>query len=163
VASNRSRETAYGDVIAGLLDVRVDPASQRFDAEIAAAEEEGRIDPQTAKVLRWWQRESIRGLVDHARTVVPATLVALEQSAVGAGAETEASSRSWARAVGDDFVADPVVDLTARAGTVQAATVHPDPVHSDSAHADPVPPPADLADHRRRLLVAGLTRVSNDH
>jgi len=26
-----------------------------------------------------------------------------------------------------------------------------------------VPPPADLADHRRRLLVAGLTRVSNDH
>ena len=150
MASKRSRETAYGDVIAGLLDVRVDPASERFDAEIAAAVEEGRIDPQTAKVLRWWQRESIRGLVEHARTVVPATLVALEQSAVGAGAETEASSRSWARAVGDDLGTEPVVDLT---------------LHAEKARsvAETVPPPADLADHRRRLLVAGLTRVSNDH
>jgi len=155
VASNRSRETAYGDVIAGLLDVRVDPASQRFDAEIAAAEEEGRIDPQTAKVLRWWQRESIRGLVEHARTVVPATLVALEQSAVGAGAETEASSRSWARAVGDDLGSDSVLDLTRSAGKVHAETLH--------SADETVPPPADLADHRRRLLVAGLTRVSHDH
>ncbi len=152
MTSKRSRETAYGELIAGLLDVRADPASQRFDAEIAAAEDEGRIDPQTAKVLRWWQRESIRGLVEHARTVVPPTLVALEQSAVGAGAETEASSQSWARAVGDDgswgrAVGDEtVVDLTSPPSTAPA-----------------VSPPADLAEHRRRLLVAGLTRVRTDH
>lgn len=149
MSSKQSREQAYGDLIAGLLDVRVDPASERFDAEIAAAEQEGRIDPQTAKVLRWWQREAIRGLVEHARTVVPATLVALEQSATGAGSETEASARSWARAVGDDEgshslpsapTEDSLVDLTAQ-----------------------IPKPADLAQHRQRLLVAGLTRVRTDH
>src|SRR6478609_4802720 len=78
MASRRSRESAYADLVAGLLDVRTDPATDRFDAELAAAEEDGRVDPQTAKVLRWWQREALRALVDHARTVVPPTMLAIE-------------------------------------------------------------------------------------
>ena len=150
MTSKRSRETAYADLVAGLLDVRTDAASTRFDAEIAAAEEEGRIDAQTAKVLRWWQRESIRGLVEHARTVVPATLMALEQSSVGAGAEAEASSRSWARAVGDD--------LATPSGTSAAAAQTSPVVDLTAAIVEPT----DLGERRRRMLVAGLTRVHSD-
>jgi hypothetical protein len=144
MTSRRSREGAYADLVAGLLDVRNDPATDRFDAELTAAEDEGRIDPQTAKVLRWWQRESLRTFVEHARVVVPPTLLALEQSVSGADREVEVSARSWARAVGDDAVPD--TNSTASAADEEAA----------------VPPPADLSEHRRRLLVAGLTRVRED-
>jgi hypothetical protein len=145
MTSRRSREGAYADLVAGLLDVRNDPATDRFDAELAAAEEAGRIDPQTAKVLRWWQRESLRTFVEHARVVVPPTLLALEQSVSGADREVEVSARSWARAVGDDDAAE----------RTSAA-----PPEADDE--DGVPPPADLSEHRRRLLVAGLTRVRED-
>jgi hypothetical protein len=131
VASKRSRETAYGDLVAGLLDVRVDPATERFDAELAAAEADGRIDASTAKVLRWWQRESLRTLVEHARTVVPPTLMALESSAEEAGEEVDQAAQSWARAVGDETAPEPQPSLT---------------------------PPADLTARRRRMLEAGLTR-----
>ena len=83
MTSDRSREAAYADLVAGLLDLRTDPATERFDAELAAAEEDGRIDAQTAKVLRWWQRESLRTMVEHARVVVPPTMMALERAATG--------------------------------------------------------------------------------
>ncbi len=102
MATRRSREAALSDLVAGLLDARLDPATERFDAELAAAEEDGRIDPQTAKVLRWWQREALRALVEHGRVVLPPTLLALEQAAAGADREAEASAASWARAVADE-------------------------------------------------------------
>jgi hypothetical protein len=147
VTSQRSREAAYADLVAGLLDLRSDPATERFDAELAAAEEEGRIDPQTAKVLRWWQRESLRTMVEHASAVVPPTMLALEQAATGSEREVEVSAQSWARAAGDSLADTPAADLSS----------------ADSADAtdtaDSVPPPTDLSEHRRRLLVAGLTRV----
>ena len=98
MTSDRSREAAYADLVAGLLDLRTDPATERFDAELAAAEEEGRIDAQTAKVLRWWQRESLRTMVEHASSVVPPTMLALERAATGSEHEVQASARSWARA-----------------------------------------------------------------
>jgi hypothetical protein len=145
MTSQRSREAAYADLVAGLLDLRSDPATARFDAELAAAEEDGRIDPQTAKVLRWWQRESLRSMVEHASTVVPPTMLALEQSATGSEREAEVSAQSWARAAGDDL-----------GGAVRAAAAGSEGVESDEP---PVPPPTDLSEHRRRLLVAGLTRV----
>ena len=167
MASRRSRESAYADLVAGLLDVRADPATDRFDAELAAAEEDGRIDPQTAKVLRWWQREALRALVDHARTVVPPTMLAIEQAAGGAGREAEEASQSWARAAGDDLGArtasptrgEPTGGTTTTThlagGPVAAPSRPPAPAEQER----PVTPPTDLAEHRRRLLVAGLTRV----
>jgi hypothetical protein len=156
MASRRSRESAYADLVAGLLDVRADPATDRFDAELAAAEEDGRVDPQTAKVLRWWQRESLRALVDHARTVVPPTLLAIEQAAGGAGREAEEASQSWARAAGDDLGGRATTSTRGEPAGPVAGPSRPDP---PVAQERPVPPPTDLAEHRRRLLVAGLTRV----
>jgi hypothetical protein len=147
VTSSRSREAAYADLVAGLLDLRSDPATERFDAELAAAEDEGRIDPQTAKVLRWWQRESLRTMVEHASAVVPPTMLAIEQAAAGSEREVEVSSQSWARAAGDSV------------GETSAADLAPaEPARADDS-SPAVPPPTDLSEHRRRLLVAGLTRV----
>lgn len=145
MSSKRSRETAYGDLVAGLLDVRRDPATERFDAELAAAEEDGRIDAQTARVLRWWQRESLRSVVEHARAVVPPTLLALEQAAEGAGADAETAAASLARVAGDD----------AR-GTGPTSRGRPGPLEPDAAA------PTDLDERRRRMLVAGLTRVRRE-
>ena len=188
MATRRSREAALSDLVAGLLDARLDPATERFDAELAAAEEDGRVDPQTAKVLRWWQREAQRALVEHARVVLPATLLALEQAASGADREVEAAAASWARATADepdDSGSTPPTGPRRRSQPTSTTTQgaepgpasyeeSPDPstmIHDEGAeHADvedhdrldddtPLTPPADLSEHRRRLLVAGLTRV----
>jgi hypothetical protein len=193
MATRRSREAALSDLVAGLLDARLDPATERFDAELAAAEEDGRVDPQTAKVLRWWQREAQRALVEHARVVLPPTLLALEQAASGADREVEQSAASWARATDeaddDDGTPPPRARRRAPSSTTQgpepAAEQTPPDTGDDAdrddtdAHGDdvdpaetdgpyggdpadedtPLTPPADLSEHRRRLLVAGLTRV----
>ena len=144
MASQRSREAAYADLVSGLLDLRTDPATERFDAELATAEDEGRIDPQTAKVLRWWQRESLRTMVEHASTVLPPTMLALERSASGSEREVAVSAQSWARAAENDEDGDSATDEDS---------------DGDGTEDPPAPPPTDLSEHRRRLLVAGLTRV----
>ena len=145
MTSQRSREAAYADLVSGLLDLRTDPATERFDAELATAEDEGRIDPQTAKVLRWWQRESLRTMVEHASTVLPPTMLALEKSASGSEREVEVSAQSWARAAGNDGAS--------------ARDDDDDDEADENDNEPPAPPPTDLTEHRRRLLVAGLTRV----
>jgi hypothetical protein len=139
----QSREKAHADVVGGLLDARNDLATERFDAELAAAEAGGRVDPQTARVLKWWQRESMRALVEHARTVVPPALTALEDAASEAERGVQTAARSWGRASGD-------LD-----GELDA---RPAQVAADGTFV----PPADLSAHRRRLLIAGLTTVRKD-
>jgi hypothetical protein len=168
VSSRRARETAYGELVAGLLDVRHDPATERFDAELAAAEQDGRVDLQTAKVLRWWQREALRSLVEHARQVVPPTLMALETAEHGANADAVESSQSWARAVGDDLAAPdlrmaPDVQIVLPPVQPTAETRGTSPAGpAESAGSTQPAPPTDLSEHRRRLLVAGLTRMPRD-
>src|SRR5207248_1513896 len=77
------------------------------------------------------------------------------------GQEVGESSQSWARAAGDDLAAPP----PARAA---APAPMPPGRGSDEGREDapggrpPVAPPTDLAEHRRRLLVAGLTRVPRE-
>jgi len=70
----------YADLVAGLVDARHDEATGRFDAEVAAALEAGSITAETAHRLRFWQRASVRSLADHAKTVIPTTLAALDAS-----------------------------------------------------------------------------------
>ncbi len=161
MTSQRSREVAYADLVAGLLDLRSDPATERFDAELAAAEEDGRIDPQTAKVLRWWQRESLRTMVEHASSVVPPTMLALERAASGSEREVEVSAQSWARAGhhSDDSDAATSADTAADTSADTASGLDAGLEGEDESDHSDVPPPTDLSEHRRRLLVAGLTRV----
>jgi hypothetical protein len=77
-SSASSRETAYAGLVAGLLEARIDPVTERFDAELAAAVDAGTVTPEAARTLRFWQRASLRALVDHGRSVLPPALGALE-------------------------------------------------------------------------------------
>jgi hypothetical protein len=152
-----ARESAYAELVAGLLDARDDLATARFDAELAAAQESGAIDATTARALRWWQRASVRAVVDHARGALPPVLAALD-AAQDAAAEDLADA---ARALDDAMesvlpaprVALPDADP---AGIIDDdEMVEPDD-DSQPGHLDAEGRPStDLTS--RRLLVAGLT------
>lgn len=137
--SGRDREAALAELIGGLLDARRDPATERFDAEIAAAEADGRIDPRTARALRWWQREAQRALVEHAKATLPAALLAMERSAAASARDADEAARSWDRA--EQPPAPPE-------GAAPSLTVPPSPPYSG-----PTTP--------RRLLVAGLNPLAD--
>jgi len=88
----------YSDLVAGLVDARHDEATGRFDAEVASAVEAGTITAETAHRLRFWQRASVRSLADHAKTVVPTALAALEASR----REAVESANAMAETLGPD-------------------------------------------------------------
>ncbi len=133
-ARSSARTAAYGDLVAGLLDVRDDVATQRFDEEVAAAVASGHLDPDTARRLRWLQRESVRGLVEHARTAVPAAMLGLEQARAEARDE-------------DILDQEPTEDVLDEGPSYDEGDA------GDEAPYDPTP---------RRLLVAGLTVLPSD-
>jgi hypothetical protein len=68
----------WAELVGGLLDARSDPATARFDAELTAALADGSLTDEAAHRLRFWQRASVRSLADHARTVLPVALGALD-------------------------------------------------------------------------------------
>jgi hypothetical protein len=143
LSTEAGRLAAYADLVAALLDLSDPAPSATFDGALDAAVADGSLTPEQARRLRWLQRESVRRLVDHARTVLPSTLVALESELTGGVGE----------------LPDPaavVVDAATSASAAPAATDGPlgpdDPEGSDGPD-EPVPP-VDL--HSRRLLVAGL-------
>jgi len=92
--------SAYADLLAALLAVRSDPATARFDAELAAAEARGSIDGPTARTLRWWQRESLRGVSDHLAEVFPDLLTHLSTAQAAAVESVAESAESWSLASG---------------------------------------------------------------
>jgi hypothetical protein len=150
-----ARHVAYADLVGGLLDARLDPATERFDAELKAAIAAGTVTADAARTLRFWQRASIRGLVEHARHVLPPALGALEVARDESQETVEAERQSWAQATGTT-----VPDPAGPAGSAGPA--------GPAGPADPTAPPApavtpseagsiNLTDHRRnRLIVAGL-------
>src|SRR3954452_1358062 len=137
---------AYADLVAAVADARPDPATERFDAEIASAVAGGRIDQQFARTLRWWQRESIRGVRDHLVEVLPPLLESLDASALRPLRHSDAP------------------DGSDRADKNIAATAKPAPGDSGartvgtavSAQRSP-----QQMQHRRRVLVASLVAATN--
>lgn len=134
MAIQAARSSAYAELITGLLDVRDNSSEMQFDAALAAAESADRIDSETARLLRWWQRETVRAVVDHAQLVLPATLLALEDSF------REAHQRTAPQ------IDQPISTPDAAPASEAAA---------EPGWAEDPPPPTDLS--ARRLLVAGLT------
>jgi len=126
VVSQTARHSAYAELIAGLLDIRDDAAERRFDEELAAAESAGAIDADTVRTIRWCQRETVRAVVAHAQTVLPPTLIAIENSYRDSAGAQEATATATtpidfpdrlpdaADFEPDDDAADPPTDLTAR-------------------------------------------------
>jgi hypothetical protein len=78
--TSETSEQLYAELVSGLLDARADPATERFDSELDAAVSRGEVTADAAYRLRLWQRASLRGVVDHTRSVLPAALIALETS-----------------------------------------------------------------------------------
>jgi len=95
-----SRHVAYADIVGGLLDARLDPATRCFDAELATALAAGAVTVEAARSLRFWQRASVRGLVEHARCVLPPALAALDGSWRESQQTMEADQRSWQEVTG---------------------------------------------------------------
>ncbi|MDQ1626077.1 MAG: hypothetical protein QOJ49_1575 [Actinomycetota bacterium] len=96
--SSSARTIAYADLVGGLIDARTDPATERFDAELAAAVAAGSVTPETARRLRFWQRAAIRGVVDHARNVLPPAMQALDAARSESEQSVAAEERSWVAA-----------------------------------------------------------------
>jgi hypothetical protein len=141
-----ARQVAYADLVGGLLDARQDPATERFDAELTAAIAAGTVTAETARTLRYWQRAGIRGLVDHARHVLPPALVALEAARNESTETVAAEQESWAAATAG----------TPGEATEPAATPAATPAGGPSIN---------LTERRQsRLIVAGLmaSRTSDD-
>jgi hypothetical protein len=86
-----ARGDLWSDLVNGLLDARTDPATTRFDAELATAVAAGELSPRTAQRLRFWQRAAVNAADDHARTVVPAVISVLETARSQAQAYVEES------------------------------------------------------------------------
>ena len=145
------REAAYAELVVGLIDARDRAAEERFDAELDAAEVAGRVDSETARTLRWWQRESLRAVVSQAEMVVPPTLAALEAAA------HELRERTHAQPTNADSHEDSY-ELDLRDGELPDDEQDEDDYDDEAPqprHA--MPPPTDLT--ARRLLVAGLTHL----
>jgi hypothetical protein len=124
----------YADLVGGLLDDREDPASVRFDAELAAAVTRGEVSPETARRLRAWQRASVRGVADHVCAVVPTVLAALES----ARADARAQVVDLAAALADAGTAgDPFGDGAEPTGRTQTPEVTVSPVIPTQATAAP--------------------------
>ena len=140
----------WTDLVGGLIDARADPATARFDAELADAVTAGALPEETATRLRFWQRASVRAVADHARTVLPVALGALEaarreaqEDAEVAAATLEAATAARAAA------AEPPADT--------GVPARPDEVDLLRRASTPEPArPRTLEGDRPRQLVAGL-------
>lgn len=139
MSTEAGRLAAYADLVAALLDLSDPAPSATFDGALDAAVADGSLTPEHARRLRWLQRESVRRLVDHARTVLPSTLVALENELTAGALE------------GSDPAGAGIAAPSATAAT-DGPAIPDDPGVSDGP--DEPAPPVDL--HSRRLLVAGL-------
>lgn len=78
MTTDGARGSLWSDLVNGLLDARTDPATARFDAELASAVAAGELSRRAAQRLRFWQRAAVNAADDHTRTVVPAVLDLLE-------------------------------------------------------------------------------------
>jgi hypothetical protein len=156
MAGTSARESAYAELVAGLLDARDDVATARFDTELAAAQNSGHIDAATARALRWWQRASVRAVVDHARGALPPVLAALDQAQAAAVDDLADAARALDDAMESAFPSPRVVlPEPASAGIIDNDLTDPDDDLA-SGHSEPEAPlPAEGP--ARRLLVAGLT------
>ena len=144
---------AYAELILALVDARADPATVRFDHELSSAIAAGRIEPEFARTLRWWQRESVRGVRDHLADVLPPLLESLETAAAQATNNVQSAETMWRDALAQ---AVPAAE-TATSASAERAT---EPSQADASRPRVLNLPIDLTDHRRRMVVAGLVSAN---
>jgi len=105
-------------LVIALLAARDDPATTAFDEALETAVASGRLDPATARELRYWQRRSLEGLAEHAAVVLPATVVARHSSDATARESVAEARMSWQQATALAREAAPAApDVTAEPET----------------------------------------------
>ena len=121
--SPAARALAIAQALEALLAARHDDATARFDAELAAAAAAGRIDDETARTLRWWQRASIRGAQNYLADLLPGVLHADDAAQRRSRAQTELAAASWreARDTAAQLRAAAAADVHEATGTANAA------------------------------------------
>ena len=81
------------------MAVRPDEATARFDAAVADAVATSRLDAETARALRWWQRASVRAAEAYAATIARGVFTLTDDARAAAAAETSEATASWQRSV----------------------------------------------------------------
>lgn len=165
---------AWSEVVSAVLDARADPASTRFDEELAAAQQAG-LPADVARALRYWQRASVRAALDHARTTLPTVVGALVQSVGDAATAVDEQDQAW-RAATESVAGAARLQSVGQheASTATGLAAQPpdapaeSPVQAPAAPArpafgqDPVPAAVPLRPTEpRRLLVAGLAPLTD--
>lgn len=145
MSTDAGRLAAYADLVAAVLDLRSPATRDTFDDAILEAQRAGGISDDLARQLRWLQRQNERALVEHAESVLPPALVALDRSAADAVPSLAGVLPTLAQAAASGATAPgvPTVD------------------HPDDSPADDAAPVVDL--QARRLLVAGLRPIAHTH
>jgi hypothetical protein len=96
--SPAARALAIAQGLEALLAARHDDATARFDAELAAAVTAGRLDDETARTLRWWQRASVRGAQSYLADLLPGVLHADDTAQRRSRAQADLAAASWREA-----------------------------------------------------------------
>ena len=145
MSTDAGRLAAYADLVAAVLDLRPSTTREAFDKAIVDGLQSGTITDDLARQLRTLQRQNERAMVEHAESVLPPALVALDRSAAEA-----AYPLSYA---------------------LPTATPEPSPDterETDPADGDlddlPDDEPAAVVNlQARRLLIAGLRPIAHSH
>ncbi|HEY0869389.1 MAG TPA: hypothetical protein VGD55_03240 [Acidothermaceae bacterium] len=82
-------------LVAALLGVRIDHASVRFDAEVDAALAANRIDVQTARALRFWQRASVQAVEEYIGAALPGALTARDDADLQGSIDAAQAAAAW--------------------------------------------------------------------
>lgn len=84
MSTDAGRLAAYADLVAAVIDLRSPMTREAFDGALADAVASGALSDDLARQLRWLQRQNERAMVEHAESVLPPALVALDRSAADA-------------------------------------------------------------------------------
>jgi hypothetical protein len=148
-----TRYTTFARVVSALMDAREDTATYRFDAELERAVQRGDVTAEAASRLRRRQRASVQAVAEHACTVLPAALAALESAQHRAAVSDREDATAPDREDSDSPLAKSL-------GPAEHDT--PGPASTPGAA-----PPSSLEERRQRMIVADLVatppHVQTDH
>lgn len=133
--SPAARALAIAQALDALFGARHDDATARFDAELAAAVAAGRLDDDTARTLRWWQRASVRGAQSYLADLLPGVLHADDAAQRRSRAHAELAAASWGEAT-DAAAHIRAAALGAVAAVANAAQPAEQPADQPADHAE---------------------------
>lgn len=164
--SPAARALAIANALEALLAARHDDATARFDAELTAAVAAGRLDDETARTLRWWQRASVRGAQDYLAALLPGVLHADDAAQRKSRAHHDLAAASWQQATEVVRAAAPIAPQRAepdQAGeSGQASRAGESGESGQAGQASQAEPESEPAEGRMRVRLVAMPRPADD-